>query len=140
MYYEDYVNNEFDFNFVRVLKAFKQDLILNCEFNSNGDCVILFKYCGKGNNNASRHDGYLSENYLYEFNIAKDGKIKKCYVYEKDFLNNEEKGDLICKITYEEDKSLITKEIFDEIFAKEKEKLEEISNWADVFYLEPTQA
>ena len=38
-------NNKFDYNYIKELKAFTKESIINCEFNNDGDCKILFKYC-----------------------------------------------------------------------------------------------
>jgi hypothetical protein len=73
------------------------------------------------------------DKYLFEFNITKDCWIVRCNVFEKDFLNDELKGDLFCKISYESGNSLIGENFLNNIFAIEKEKHSEIQYWEDVF-------
>jgi hypothetical protein len=124
-------NNVFDFNYLKELKTFTKESIIDCQFNEDGDCKILFKYCGDGGSRA--HHTYLNDKYLFEFNITKDGWIVRCNVYEKDFLNDEIKGDLFCKISYESGMSLISEDFLNNIFDIEKEKHPEIQYWEDVF-------
>ena len=138
--YEDdsFVRNEdFDYEFVKDLKGFKYDDVLKCEFNDAGDCVISFKYT---NNNNS--DYPISNKYTYDFYVNKDGEITRCYVYEKDFLDSEKKGDLYCKISYDKGESLINKDLLDMVFEDYKERLLEdnpsatYEDWYDLFFYE----
>lgn len=138
---DSYMKDEdFDYNFVAKLKTFKYENVLDCKFNDSGSCILSLNYSG----NYSSYYPYLNENYIYDFYIDSDGVISKCYVYEKDFLNNEEKGDVYCKISYEKNKSLIDSDLIDAAFDMYKEYLEEkypeealeCNDWYDVFKYE----
>ncbi len=138
-YYSDSNVRDEDFNyeFVKVLKSFKYEDVLKCEFNEAGDCVISFKF--SGNNNS---DYPMNNKYTYEFYVNKDGEVIRCYVYEKGFLDSETQGDLYCKISYEKGESLIDKDLLDEIFEIEKEQILEdnpsltCEDWYDLFFYE----
>lgn len=118
------------FNYANYLKYFTANDIIKCIFNDDGDCVITFKYYGDTYDSSKP---YLKSDYIYEFNINKDGEIVKCYVYEKDFLNNAQKGDLFCKISFEKGKSLITRDMLEGLLEKEKQNNSEITCWFDYF-------
>lgn len=118
------------FNYASYLKYFTVDDVIDCRFNDDGDCVISFNYYSDTYNSSKP---YLESDYIYEFNINQNGEIVKCYVYEKDFLNNNQIGDLFCKISYERGKSLITREILEGLLEKEKQNNSEITCWFDYF-------
>ena len=130
-YLPNSADENFNFNYVRYLKSFTADDIIDCEFNDNGDCIIIFNYYG--GNGYSSSQPYLKSDYTYEFNVNKDGEIQRCYVYEKDFLNPDIKGDLYCKISYEKGKSLITNDMFEDLLEKVKEKNPKITSLVDYF-------
>jgi len=117
-----------DFQFVSFLKGFSKQNMISCEFNNNGDCKILFNYYSQNSPTP-----YQNIDYLYEFNVTKDGNIEKCYVYEKDFLNPYQKGDLHCKISYNAKQSLIDSTFLNEVLEKLKETHSNITNWYDAF-------
>ena len=119
-----------DYNFVSFLKGFKLENIIDCTFNDNGDCRIKFNFYS---NSYSSSRPYQSKDYIYEFNVTNSGEIRNCYVYEKDFLNSTQIGDLYCKISYEKDKTLITEDMFNEVLEAIKEEKSEITNWFDAF-------
>lgn len=118
-----------DYNFVKVLKQFNEENLIDCKFNENGDCVISFSYSG----NISSEIPYLNSDFVYDFYVKKDGEILKCNVYEKGFLDENKKGDLYCKISYKQGESLITNEMIEDCLKREKEKNSQITGWFDVF-------
>ena len=131
-YASNSADENFNFNFVKYLKSFKVENIRKCEFNDNGDCVISFNY--SGGEASSVVAPYLKSDYVYKFNVTKDGDIVKCYIYEKDFLNPEfEEGDLYCEITYEKGESLIDFDLLTDLLENEKDKNPQITNWLDYF-------
>lgn len=81
----------------QMLNDFKQENIKSVEFNDNGDCVVSFY------RDAPVSDDVFDRDYIYEFCLTSEGAIKKIMVYEKDFLNPNEKGLLYCVITYEKE-------------------------------------
>ena len=119
-----------DYGFVSFLKGFTKENVIDCTFNNNGDCRISFNYYSQ---NYSSSTPYQKIDYIYEFNVTKDGEITKCYVYEKDFLDQTQKGDLYCKISYEKGKSLITSDMLSELLEELKTENSEITNWFDAF-------
>lgn len=130
-YLPNSADENFNFNYVKYLKSFTAEDIVECKFNDIGDCVISFDYYGGNDYSLARP--YLKSDYTYEFNVTKDGQIVKCYIYEKDFLNEELKGDLYCKISYEKGESLITSDMLEELLEKAKEENPEITSWVDYF-------
>lgn len=118
-----------------MLKKFKYSDVIGCEFNNDGDCILSINY---SESYSSRYP-YLSSEYTYDFHISSEMGIVKCYVYEKDFLNNEEKADLYCKISYDKGESLIDSDLIEEAFETEKEYLVKkypdmkFENWFDIF-------
>ena len=131
-YQSNSADENFNFNFVKYLKSFKVENIRNCEFNDNGDCVISFNYYGE--NAYSEATPYLKSDYIYKFNVTKDGDVVKCYIYEKDFLNPEfEEGDLYCEVTYEKGESLLDHDLLNDLLEKEQDKNSQITSWLDFF-------
>ena len=85
----------------------------------------------------------MNKEYIYDFCITSEGKIAKCYVYEKDFLDNSQKGDLFCTINYLKDSDFelhdIMKEVFDGYneFLVEHDKAGQVyENLDDMFHYE----
>lgn len=130
-------DKNFDYEFVQDLKSFTFEDVLKCEFNDEGDCVISFKFTDV--NPAYPH---LDDKHIYDFYVNKDGEIIRCYVYENGFLNEENRGDLYCKISYDKGESLINLDLLDSVFEDYKEKTLEsnpsatLVDWYDVFYYE----
>ena len=127
-----YVDNAFNFKYVKLLNNFKKEDLTSFQYNSNGDCVLSFKAYG----GASDVD-YLNSELMYDFYITNDGYLEKCNVYEQDFMDNSKKGDLFCKISYQKDKSDITSEMFETLLGKEKEAYKanypDMKTWRDFF-------
>lgn len=129
------LNENFDYKFVSNLKKFKLSNVIDVEFNEHGDCVLTCNY----DDTYSSYYPYLSSEYIYDFCITAEGELVNCYVYEKDFLNSEVKGDLYCKISYKKGESLIDSDLLDLAFEKHNEWLAEeypdkvCEDWFDVF-------
>ena len=131
------VSSTFEYMFISMLKeAFPVDNIIDIKSNENGDQIVTFT-CNSGSAE------YLNKEYIYDFCITSEGKIAKCYVYEKDFLDNSQKGDLFCTINYLKDSHFelddIMKEVFDEYnkFMVEHDKSDHVyENLDDMFHYE----
>ncbi|MBR2334139.1 MAG: hypothetical protein IKA59_02230 [Clostridia bacterium] len=127
----------FEYRFISFLKnAFTVENVVNIQSNADGNQIITLT-CN------SKATKYLSTDYIYDFCITSEGKIAKCYVYEKDFMDNSKKGDLFCIINYDEDTLLEIHDIFEEAFDSYNQFMVDhdaedrvYENWDDAFHYE----
>lgn len=134
IYGPDKADKNFDFEYVNRLKAFELKNVIACEFGPEGNCKLTLSYNNRIVDGKSyTHKPYLNDNFIYEFNISKDGNIEKCYVYERDYINTNQKGNLYCRINYEKGESLIDVEFLNEAFDKVIEGNQYITTWWEYF-------